>query len=728
MRSLVQFSLARTAVAGFMFSLFFFGAASFDASAQTANQYRFTSTRGASIVPGTTAVTGFNCVTPRPGDDCVATIALPFAYMFYGNSYTSANVSSNGNLQFTSASADYGQFEVCQPLTQFGNAIIPFFSDMTIGGAGEGIFTSVSGTAPNRIFNIEWRASALGKPSGSLNFEIRLYEGQTRFDIIYGTVPGNGFDATTGVQRASVPAGDSAGSFTQYQCRTGGLRDGQMLTGLGVTATSLILEGQVIDMDGNPLPGITINLTGSTTASTTTDANGQYLFEGLVAGGNYTVAAAQADSMFFPASRAFTGYQGNQTVTFTRTILPVAGQMLISEFRFRGPFPVGGDVDAGGSRDEFIEVYNNTDSDFVVNTPDGSTGWVVVSSDSVGASVRFVIPRGTIIPARGHYLAGNGSGYSLTPYASPDTFYGGDIPDNTGIALVRTSDPSQYPAAGNRLDAVGFNSENNPFFREQFGLPVITTDDGQYSFVRKMTNGTPQDTDINGNDFLLVSTNAASFGGIQSVLGAPGPENLASHIQRNATIKTQLVDPQCAGNGAPTTACARVRTAANANPQNAAFGTLLIRRKFTNSTGQKINRLRFRVVDLTTKGNSQPGQADLRAITSADVTVTDSNNQSVLLRGLALGQSFDQPEGGGINSTLVAPSVTVSAPLQPNASINVEFRLGVMQNGNFRFFVNVEAITAGVTVAPEEAAAAAADGSGNPRRTGKSVNSSKRAR
>jgi hypothetical protein len=141
-----------------------------------------------------------------------------------------------------------------------------------------------------------------------------------------------------------------------------------------------------------------------------------------------------------------------------------------------------------------------------------------------------------------------------------------------------------------------------------------------------------------------------------------------------------------------------VRTAANANPQSAAFGTLLIRRKFTNVTGQKINRLRFRIVDLSTKGNGQANQADLRAISSSDTSVTDTNNGSVFLRGLTLGQAFDQPEGGGINSTLSVPSITLSTPLAPGASLNVEFRLGVMTNGNFRFFVNVEAVTA--TVAP----------------------------
>jgi hypothetical protein len=211
-----------------------------------------------------------------------------------------------------------------------------------------------------------------------------------------------------------------------------------------------------------------------------------------------------------------------------------------------------------------------------------------------------------------------------------------------------------------------------------------------------LTSGTPQDTNSNAADFQLVSTNAAVFGSLPSILGAPGPENSGSHLQRNATVKSSLVDQQCAGFGAPDTACARVRTAQGANNQNAAFGTLLLRRKFTNTTGQKINRLRFRVVDLTTKGNEQSGQADLRAITSSDISVTDTNGQAVFLRGLTLGQAFDQPGGGGINSTLGVGSITVSTPLAPNASINVEFKLGVMTNGGFRFFVNVEAVTASV--------------------------------
>ena len=80
--------------------------------------------------------------------------------------------------------------------------------------AGFGIFTSVSGTAPNRIFNIEWRAQYF-PGSGTANFELRLYEGQTRFDVIYGTVTNGNTSATAGVQKNDT-------AFDQYFCNGSG--------------------------------------------------------------------------------------------------------------------------------------------------------------------------------------------------------------------------------------------------------------------------------------------------------------------------------------------------------------------------------------------------------------------------------------------------------------------------------------------------------------------------
>jgi YD repeat-containing protein len=377
----------------------------------------------------------------------------------------------------------------------------------------------------------------------------------------------------------------------------------------------------------------------------------------------------------------------NVTADGTFTPTP-AGHVLISEFRFRG---------AGGSADEFVELYNNTNAPITVGTEDGSEGWSLVAFNPASGAIStvFTVPAATIIPARGHFLA-VGQAYSLSGYAEADLAYGSnDISDNAGIALFRTATPAGFTTA-NRLDAVGFTNLANTLFYEGTGMTPISASNGQYSFYRKLGSGTPQDTGSNATDFMFVSTTGAAYGrtgaaGDQvsgpSVLGAPGPENLSSQINRNNGIQASLIDPQCNGFGTPASACARVRTANGSNPTNAAYGTLLIRRKFTNTTGQTVSRVRFRVIDITTLGNTTAGEADLRVLNSTADTLTMTNASTVTLEALTLDSVPAQPNGGGLNSTL-----NLNTPLAAGGSVNVEFRLGVMTSGAYRFLVNVEAL------------------------------------
>ncbi|HYG10406.1 MAG TPA: hypothetical protein VD835_10695, partial [Pyrinomonadaceae bacterium] len=131
-----------------------------------------------------------------------------------------------------------------------------------------------------------------------------------------------------------------------------------------------------------------------------------------------------------------------------------------------------------------------------------------------------------------------------------------------------------------------------------------------------------------------------------------------------------------------------------------AYGTLTLRRKFTNTTGITVTRLRFRVVDITTSGSPNPSgnpQADLRVLNSADASVETSGG-TITVKGTVVEQPPTQDLGGGLNSSL-----TVQLPvggLPNNSSINVQFVLGVQQEGNFRFFVNVEALPAPPTDSP----------------------------
>ncbi len=374
-----------------------------------------------------------------------------------------------------------------------------------------------------------------------------------------------------------------------------------------------------------------------------------------------------------------------------------AAQLIISEFRVRGP---------NGANDEFIEIYNNSGADHTVTG--GGTGYAVAASNGVA---RCVIPNGTVIPNRGHYLCVNSVGYSLASYpagngttATGDATYTTDIPDNAGIAIFNTSVGANFVLA-NRMDAVGSTSEANTLYKEGTGYPALTPFSIDYSFYRDNCGksgsittfgacpiSTPKDTNNNAADFVFVDTNGTSAGAGQR-LGAPGPENLSSPIQRNASFAVDLLDP-CVAPASPPN---RVRDFTSSPANNSTFGTLDIRRSVVNNTGGNVTRLRWRVIDLTTFP-APSGIADLRPRTSTAVVVTvdrppcGSGTSNVTVQGTTLEQPPSQPNGGGFNSSMSSGTVTLATPLANGATLDVRFLLGIQQTGSFKFFINIEAL------------------------------------
>ncbi len=378
-----------------------------------------------------------------------------------------------------------------------------------------------------------------------------------------------------------------------------------------------------------------------------------------------------------------------------------AGQLVISEFRVRGP---------SGANDEFVEIYNDSGADHTVSDSGAGTGYAVAASDGVA---RCVIPTGTVIPNRGHYLCTNSVAYSLAGNATGNATYTTDIPDNAGIALFNTSVAANFTLA-NRLDAVGSTSEANTLYKEGTGYPALTPFSIDYSFERDTcgkggsitvlgpcpSGGFPVDTNNNATDFYFVDTNGTSAGAGQR-LGAPGPENLASPIQRNASFGGPNLDTTVGSASPPN----RVRDFTSDPAQNSTFGTLEFRKRIINNTGGAVTRLRFRIVDLTTFP-APSGFADLRPRTSTLVVVSGINDAGTCLasngvattpctvnvQGTTLEQPPSQPNGGGFNSTLSAGTVTLGTPLANGASVNVRFLLGIQQTGTFKFYINIEAL------------------------------------
>ena len=102
----------------------------------------------------------------------------------------------------------------------------------------------------------------------------------------------------------------------------------------------------------------------------------------------------------------------------------MAGSVIISEFREQGP---------AVRADDFVELYNKTNSNITVTTNDGSPGWGLTGASLSGLTV---IPNGTVIPAHGHFLV-VGTAYSLRAYAGGDLNLNADIPANSSIGLLQ---------------------------------------------------------------------------------------------------------------------------------------------------------------------------------------------------------------------------------------------------------------------------------------------------
>jgi hypothetical protein len=316
----------------------------------------------------------------------------------------------------------------------------------------------------------------------------------------------------------------------------------------GTGANAFTISGTVTNNTGTGLAGVPVTLASGETpiATTTTDSNGNYSFTGVAGGGEYIVNATSAGFTFTPASQTFSNLSENRTANFS-----VTAQIVVSEFRFRGTTTTG----------EFIELYNQT------NQVVGIGGWTIVSS---GGTVLHTFGSASI-PARGYYLIA-GTGYNLAAAADATLSTGADIPDGTGIALFNNA--TNF-VTGTRLDAVGFNGAQALYIEGSGLAPAggITTD-SEFSFVRRLTSGFAQDTNDNAADFVLVATDPTIIGN-NAVLGAPGPQNRISPTQRNAQLKASLIDPQCAGFGAATSGCARVRDSSPV--PNGGVGTLSIR-------------------------------------------------------------------------------------------------------------------------------------------------------
>ncbi|MGI5212315.1 PQQ-dependent sugar dehydrogenase [Plantactinospora sp. CA-290183] len=157
------------------------------------------------VRPGQPYLAAEGAVLPLTGDNATAAVSLPFAFPFYGQSYSRAWVDSNGVMSFVDPR---GSWPVNRPLPNAAApnaALYPFWDDLEV-RADSSVRTAVRGSAPDRQFVVEWRNVGLsGATTARIGFQVVISEwGQVTFNytaLHAGRELGN--SATVGIENAS---------------------------------------------------------------------------------------------------------------------------------------------------------------------------------------------------------------------------------------------------------------------------------------------------------------------------------------------------------------------------------------------------------------------------------------------------------------------------------------------------------------------------------------------
>lgn len=180
-----------------------------------------------------------------------------------------------------------------------------------------------------------------------------------------------------------------------------------------------------VTREGTSLNGVTINLTGSATASSVTDLVGDYQFSNLPAGGNYTVRPVLANHNFSPVNHIFIGLSANQIADFKAIELCL-----------------GSNCTANGK----IVFVRNSDEIYVMNK-DGSNPTNITNNPATdtepafspdGARIAFTSNRDGNLEI--YQMNADGSGVTRLTFDAASDFGPTYSPDGSKITFASTRD------------------------------------------------------------------------------------------------------------------------------------------------------------------------------------------------------------------------------------------------------------------------------------------------
>jgi hypothetical protein len=466
----------------------------------------------------------------------------------------STGLNGDANQSLTRA-PDAGVSDVCGNFTLHttapGGNGQPYSPGTQINGApfarGTGQLTSITVSPPSASVGVgqttQFTAQARDQFSRPVtNATITFASDNTAVATVDGVV----IDPTTGIATATV-TGRSVGTAHITAQATDGtttVTSNQATLTVNAQANTYTITGQVRDNNNNPVSGVLItfekNFQGTlSTATTQTDANGNYSSGDLGCQNSVKVTPSKTGLTFSPTSITFVNSSqcltGTETANFTAAP-PPPGTLVISQL-----YVAGGNAGATYTND-FVEIFNSG-----TTTVDFSVTPYSVQFSGIGASAwaKTDINAGTIAPGQ-YFLvreaSGGAVGAALPAADATGTINllsaGGKVALVIGTTVLPAftcpGDDGATPFNPANLsiaDFVGYGSNANTAGHCYEGpgpAPAPTSTNADF---RKA--GGCVDTNFNADDFLVASPNPRNT--------ASPLNNCSSGIRPDITINNATV-------------------------------------------------------------------------------------------------------------------------------------------------------------------------------------------
>ncbi|MGI9106685.1 MAG: FG-GAP-like repeat-containing protein, partial [Pyrinomonadaceae bacterium] len=194
----------------------------------------------------------------------------------------------------------------------------PLLSSAASSGANTAVQGALNST-PNTNFTVQFFANPACHSSG--NGEGQVFLGSTNV-----TTDGNGDAAID----ATLLSETAAGNFVTATATDANNNTSEFSPCVAVIAQTFTISGDITRASSEctiGLEGVTVTLSGDSSATTTTASDGSYQFTNLTLGGNYTVTPAGTYSQ---PSQTFSNLQSDQTANFCGTAAAPPSSFFVS--------------------------------------------------------------------------------------------------------------------------------------------------------------------------------------------------------------------------------------------------------------------------------------------------------------------------------------------------------------------------------------------------------------